>query len=156
MPGFRPGKVPVSLLRKQYGRSVMGEVLEQAVNEGSQQAISDHQLRPALRPKIEVTSFDEGKDLEFTLALEVLPEVPPIDLKAIKLTRLVAEVDEAAIDKALDNLAQPRPGVRAARRRRGRPGRRPADDRLRGHDRRRAVRGRQGRGLSRWCSARAS
>ena len=76
MPGFRPGKVPVSLLRKQYGRSVMGEVLEQAVNQGSQKAISEHELRPALRPKIEVTSFDEGADLEFTMALEVLPEVP--------------------------------------------------------------------------------
>ena len=63
MPGFRPGKVPVALLRKQYGRSVMGEVLEQAVNQGSQQAISEHELRPAMQPKIEVTSFDEGTDL---------------------------------------------------------------------------------------------
>jgi trigger factor len=105
MPGFRPGKVPVSLLRKQYGRSVMGEVLEQAVNHGSQKAISEHELRPALQPKIEVTSFDEGADLEFTMALEVLPKVPPIDLKAIALTRLVAPVDEGAIDKALGNLA---------------------------------------------------
>ena len=88
MPGFRPGKVPVALLRKQYGRSVMGEVLEQAVNQGSQQAISEHELRPALQPKIEVTSYpkieltslDEGTDLEFTMALEVLPEVPKLDL----------------------------------------------------------------------------
>ena len=80
MPGFRPGKVPITLLRKQYGRSVMGEVLERAVNQGSQQAIAEHELRPALRPKIEVTSFDEGADLEFTMALEVLPEVPEVDL----------------------------------------------------------------------------
>jgi trigger factor len=106
MPGFRPGKVPVSLLRKQYGRSVMGEVVEQAVNQGSQQAISDHELRPALRPKIEVTSFDEGADLEFTMALEVLPEVPKIDLKAIELTRPTAEVDEEAVNKALSNMAE--------------------------------------------------
>src|SRR5918994_731969 len=48
MPGFRPGKVPLTLLRKQYGRSVMGEVLEQVVNQGSQKAIADHELRPAL------------------------------------------------------------------------------------------------------------
>ena len=106
MPGFRPGKVPVALLRKQYGRSVMGEVLEQAVNQGSQQAISEHELRPALRPKIEVTSFDEGADLEFTMALEVLPEVPKVDLKAIELTRPIAEVSEAAVTEALDNLAE--------------------------------------------------
>ena len=106
MPGFRPGKVPVSLLRKQYGRSVMGEVVEQAVNKGSQQAISDHELRPALRPKIEVTSFDEGADLEFTMALEVLPEVPKVDLKTIELTRPVAAVDDEAVAKALTNLAE--------------------------------------------------
>jgi trigger factor len=106
MPGFRPGKVPVALLRKQYGRSVMGEVVEQAVNQGSQQAISEHELRPALRPKIEVTSFDEGADLEFTMALEVLPEVPKIDLKTIGLTRPVAAVDDEAVTKALTNLAE--------------------------------------------------
>src|ERR671910_2199852 len=106
MPGFRPGKVPVNLLRKQYGRSVMGEVLEQAVNQGSQKAISDHELRAALRPKIEVTSFDEGADLEFTMALEVLPEVPEVDLKKIELTRPVAEVSEETLARALDNFAR--------------------------------------------------
>jgi trigger factor len=106
MPGFRPGKVPVALLRKQYGRSVRGEVLEQAVNQGSQKAIADHELRPALRPKIEVTSFDEGADLEFTMALEVLPEVPEVDLKKIELVRPVAEVDDDAVNKALDNFAK--------------------------------------------------
>jgi len=106
MPGFRPGKVPVTLLRKQYGRSVMGEVLEQAVNQGSQKAISDHELRPALQPKIEVTSFGEGAHLEFTMALEVLPQVPQIDLKALELTRLSAEVGEAEVGRALDNIAQ--------------------------------------------------
>ena len=106
MPGFRPGKVPLALLRKQYGRSVRGEVLEQAVNQGSQKAIADHELRPALRPKIEVTSFDEGADLEFTMALEVLPEVPEVDLKKIELVRPVAEVDDDAVNKALDNFAK--------------------------------------------------
>ena len=119
MPGFRPGKVPVSLLKKQYGRSVMGEILEQAVNQGSQAAISENTLRPALRPKIEVTSFDEGKDLEFTMALEVLPEVPETDLKGITVTRPVAPVDDAAVEQALQNfvkrqqrfepVAEPRP-----------------------------------------------
>ena len=119
MPGFRPGKVPIALLRKQYGRSVMGEVLEQVVNRGSQKAIADHELRPALRPKIEVTSFDEGADLEFTMALEVLPDVPEVDLKKIELTRPVADVGEETIAGALDRftrrfqeyepLAEPRP-----------------------------------------------
>src|SRR3954470_23490526 len=89
MPGFRPGKAPLTLLRKQYGRSVMGEVLEQAVEEGARAAVEDRQLRPALRPKVEVTSFDEGKDLEFQVNLEVLPEVPEVDVGSIELTRYV-------------------------------------------------------------------
>jgi trigger factor len=106
MAGFRPGKVPVTLLKKQYGRSVMGEILEQAVNEGSQAAISQNELRPALRPKIEVTSFDEGKDLEFSIAVELLPEVPKVDLKGIALTRQTAPVTEAEVEKALGNFAK--------------------------------------------------
>ncbi len=106
MPGFRPGKVPVTLLKKQYGRSVMGEVLEQAVNEGSQQAINDNELKPALRPKIEVKSFEDGKDLEFNMELEVLPDVPDIDLKKIELTRLVAPVTDEALGESLDNFAK--------------------------------------------------
>ncbi len=106
MPGFRPGKVPVSLLRKQYGRSVMGEVLEQAVSQGSQKAISDHELRPALQPKVEVTSFDEGANLEFTMAVEVLPAVPQVDLKALTLTRLTAEVSDEAVTRRLDSVAR--------------------------------------------------
>ncbi len=106
MPGFRPGKVPVSLLRKQYGRSVMGEVLEQAVNQGSQKAISDHELRPALQPKVEVTSFDEGANLEFTMAVEVLPAVPQVDLKALALTRLTAEVTDEAVSRRLESVAR--------------------------------------------------
>jgi len=106
MPGFRPGKVPVKLLKKQYGRSVMGEVLEQAVNEGSQQAIEDNELKPALRPKIEVKSFEDGKDLEFSMELEVLPDVPSVDLKKIELTRLVAPVTDEAFGESLDNFAK--------------------------------------------------
>ena len=82
LPGFRPGKAPLPLLKKQYGRSILGEVLEEAVDEGSKKTIGDNQLRPALRPKIEVTSFDEGKDLEFEVKLETLPEVPEVDLGA--------------------------------------------------------------------------
>ncbi len=106
MPGFRPGKVPVTLLKKKYGRSVMGEVLEQAVNDGQQQAISEHELKPALRPKIEVKSFEDGKDLEFSMELEVLPDVPDTDLKAIELTRLAAPVTDEALTEALDRFAK--------------------------------------------------
>jgi len=108
MPGFRPGKAPLPLLKKQYGRSILGEVLEEAVDEGSKKTIGDNQLRPALRPKIEVTAFDEGKDLEFEIKVEVLPEVPAVDLEAIALTRPVAELPPGRVDEAIEAFARSR------------------------------------------------
>ena len=96
LPGFRPGKAPLPLLKKQYGRSIMGEVLEEAVDEGSKKTIGDNQLRPALRPKIEVTSFDEGKDLEFELKRRGAAGGAAGRARRIALTRLVAEVADRA------------------------------------------------------------
>ncbi|MEO3431793.1 trigger factor [Inquilinus sp. CAU 1745] len=106
LPGFRPGKVPMGILRQRYGKSVMGEVLEGTVNETSQTTMTDRGLRPALQPKIEITSFDEGKDLEFTMAVEILPEVEPSDYSMLKLERLKAEVDDSAVDEGLKKLAE--------------------------------------------------
>ena len=84
LPGFRPGKVPVSLLRKKYGPSVMGEILERAVNDSSQQAMAEKGLRPAMKPEIEITSFEDGGDLEYTIAIEILPDIKPSDFSTIK------------------------------------------------------------------------
>jgi trigger factor len=114
MPGFRPGKAPLPLLRKQYGRSIMGEVLEEAVEEGTRQAVEGGQLRPAMRPKVDVTSFDEGKDLEFKVDLELLPEVPEVELESLELTRLTTEVDDEKVERALENLARARQRYEAA------------------------------------------
>jgi trigger factor len=61
VPGFRPGKVPLTIMKKQYGRAVMGEVLESAVNDSTAKVLTDKGLRPALQPKIEVTEFDESR-----------------------------------------------------------------------------------------------
>lgn len=106
LPGFRPGKVPVTLLRKKYGPSVMGEVLERMVNKSSSKIMSEQDLRPAVKPKIEVTSFEEGADLEFTMAVELMPEVDDLDFSKIKLTRLVVAVDDGEIDKTLERVAE--------------------------------------------------
>lgn len=106
MPGFRPGKVPMTVLRQRYGASVMGDVLEQTVNESSQEALEQEKLRPALRPKIEITTFDEGKDLEYEMNVEVLPEAPAVDLDAIQLTKPVAPVDAARIEEVLQRVAE--------------------------------------------------
>ncbi len=105
MPGFRPGKVPMKLMKQKYGKAVMGEVLESAVNDASQESLKKQKITPALQPKIEVKSFDEGKDLVFTMSVETLPEIKLKDYKGFKLTKLVAKADDAAIDDALKKIA---------------------------------------------------
>lgn len=105
LPGFRRGKVPPAVLKKRFGPSIMGEVLEAALNESSQQTIAERGLRPAIQPKIEVTAFDEGKDLEYTLAVELMPEIAPVDFKSIELERLAPAIGDAEIDKAIKGMA---------------------------------------------------
>ena len=105
MPGFRPGKVPVSVLRKKYGPSVLGEVLERAVKDSSQQAFAEKGLRPAMQPQIEITSFEDGGDLEYTIAVELLPEIKSVDFSKIKLERLIPKTDDAAMENTLADIA---------------------------------------------------
>jgi trigger factor len=107
LPGFRPGKVPMPLLRKRYGASLLGEVLESTVSDSSAKAIADKGLRPAMQPKVEIVSFKEGTDLEYKLAVEVMPEIKPVDFAEIELERLRPEVPEEEVDKALVRIAEP-------------------------------------------------
>jgi trigger factor len=106
VPGFRPGKVPIQILKQRFGKSVMGEVLERAVTDSSSQALNERGLRPAMQPKIEITSFDEGKDLEYTIELELLPDVQPMDFSQIELERTVIEVPEEAVEETIADLAK--------------------------------------------------
>ena len=106
LPGFRPGKVPPKIIKQQFGKSVMGEVLQESVSNATQQAIKDHALRPALQPRIEVTKFEEGADLECTFAVEVLPEIVPGDFSSLTLEKLVTEVGDDKVDEALNRIAE--------------------------------------------------
>src|SRR6185503_5201473 len=92
MPGFRPGKVPAGLLKKQYGQALYGEALEQAVNQSTAKAIEDRGLKPALQPRVDLKELVEGKDVEFEVAVEVLPEIGKLDFSGIELERLKADV----------------------------------------------------------------
>jgi trigger factor len=105
LPGFRPGKVPMPILRKRFSQSVMGEVIEQAVRDSSAQALSERGLRPAMQPKIEITAFEEGKDLEYKIAVELLPDIEVGDLSKFELERVKIDVPDAEVDEALDRLA---------------------------------------------------
>jgi trigger factor len=105
LPGFRPGKVPMSVLRQRYGKSVLGEVLQQTVDTNAQEALTENEWRPAMQPNIEVTKFDEGEDLKFKMKLELMPEFEPSDFSGIKLEKMVAEVDDSSIEEALGKFA---------------------------------------------------
>lgn len=106
MAGFRPGKVPMEILKKRYGKNVMGEVLEMAVNEASAKIIQDNNLRPAMQPKIEVKEFDDGKDLVYTMAVELLPDFKVMDMKTIKVSKPVVKVEKAKVDEAIQRIAK--------------------------------------------------
>ena len=105
LPGFRPGKVPTALLKKRYGSSVMGEVLEQAVSDSSAETIRSRGLRPAMQPKVSIAKFAEGEDLEYTMAMELLPDIEPVDFSSLELERLTVDVPDSEVDEALKGLA---------------------------------------------------
>ncbi len=109
MSGFRPGKIPLAIVRQRYGTAVAGEVLEQVVNDATRDLMSERGLRQASQPKVELVRGLEARpetDLEFTLELELLPEIVQPDLSQLSLTRLKADPDPATVDKALADIAR--------------------------------------------------
>ena len=109
LPGFRPGKVPMPVMKQRYGTAVMAEVLEESVNEATNQVLSARNLRPAMQPRVTPVGLDaatgQTSDLHFTVELELLPDIIVPDLSVISLTRLKGEVPPDAVDKALNELA---------------------------------------------------
>ena len=106
MPGFRPGKVPVGLLKKQYGQALYGEALEAAVNQSTAKAIEDRGLKPAMQPKVDLKELGEGKDVEFEVAIEVLPEIGKLDFSDVELERLKATVPDKDVDEAIERITK--------------------------------------------------
>lgn len=104
MPGFRKGKVPVSVLRKQYGNRAWAEAVEAAISEAADKVINDNKLKPAMQPDIQVDNFEPGKDVEFRMTVEVTPSVDVMDFSKITLSRRVVKSDDAAVNETLDNI----------------------------------------------------
>src|SRR5437763_2878521 len=94
IPGFRPGKVPLPLLRKRYGPAVRHEVLESTVQGSSAEAMREQNLRPALPPRVEIVSATEGADLEYKMSVEVLHDRPAPDLADLAIELMTAAVPE--------------------------------------------------------------
>ena len=107
MPGFRPGKVPLNLVRKMHGAQLLSEALQAAVEESMQQLIAEHAIRPAMQPEVKLDSQPEaGSDVDFTVAVEVLPTIAAPQIEGLKLEKLVVEPGAAELDAAVARLAQ--------------------------------------------------
>ncbi len=107
MKGFRKGKVPLALLKKQHGPAVMGEAMQEAVDGAMNKLLEDNGDRPAMQPEIKMTNEDwkEGDDIVVSASYEALPEIPEPDMSGVSLEKLVVKATDADIDDALKNIA---------------------------------------------------
>lgn len=108
MKGFRKGKVPIALLKRQFGQRILGEAMQETIDDAMSKHFEDSGHRPAMQPNVEMQNkekWKEGEDVEVSLTYETLPSIPEVDFSKIKLQKLVVKSDKAAIDEALDNLA---------------------------------------------------
>ncbi|MBT6508720.1 MAG: trigger factor [Marinovum sp.] len=117
MKGFRKGKVPMSLLKKQFGQRLLGEAMQESIDGAMSQHFEDSGERPALQPDVKMTNEDwkEGDDVHVDLTYEALPTIPEVDLKSINLEKLVAKADDSAVDEALEKLAETSPNFKDRR-----------------------------------------
>ena len=108
MKGFRKGKVPMALLKKQYGQRLMGEAMQESIDGAMSKHFEDSGDRPAMQPAVKMTNDDwkEGDDIHVEMSYEALPIIPEVDLKKIKLEKMIAKADKASVDEALANLAE--------------------------------------------------
>ncbi len=106
LPGFRPGKVPMTVLKQRYGKDVMGDVVNNVVNRASRDLYEKENVRPALQPDIKITQFEEGGDLSFEVDMDVLPEVSKVDFAGITIESLTADIDEGEVKESLERLAK--------------------------------------------------
>ncbi|MDG1352635.1 MAG: trigger factor [Sulfitobacter sp.] len=108
MKGFRKGKVPMALLKKQFGPKVLGEAMQEAVDGAMNEHFDATGDRPAMQPDVKMTNDDwkEGDDVEVEMTYEKLPAIPEVDLTKIKLEKMVVKADDASIDEALASLAE--------------------------------------------------
>jgi len=111
LKGFRPGKVPASHVRKMFGKSIMGEVVEAVMKETSEKAITDAEVRPASQPDMHMESdmekvLDGEEDLAYHMHVDVMPDFEPADVSTITVERPVAEVDDEQLNEALDQVAE--------------------------------------------------
>lgn len=108
MPGFRAGHAPKSMIEKKYRPSVLGEVLDDMVRDAVNSVINENNLRPAAQPDIKLDKFEDGKDIDFTMEVEILPEIKINDFSKLSLKKYVAKVEPQEVEKAIKQIAASR------------------------------------------------
>ena len=112
MPGFRPGKVPMAVVKTRFGAQVQGDAIKAALDEGARKAVDDNGLNLASQPSVDIKSYEEGKDLEAVFTCEIMPEIKIPDLSKLSIEKPILPVDEGQIDEALTTIAgENRPSV---------------------------------------------
>ena len=108
MKGFRKGKVPMALLKKQFGQRMIGEAMQEAIDGAMNEHFEKSGDRPAMQPDVKMTNEDwaEGDDVNVDMSYEALPEIPEVDLSGVTLEKLVVKAEEEAVTEALENLAE--------------------------------------------------
>ena len=104
--GFRPGKVPKEILKRQFGKAIMGEVLDKVLKDSSTKALQDNKIRPAGQPKIDLKSFGEDKDLEYIISVTELPKLEIKSLEKIKYDEYQVKIDSKETEKRIDQIAK--------------------------------------------------
>ena len=104
--GFRPGKVPTEILKRQFGKAVYGEVIDKVLKDTTTKALEENKIKPAGQPKIDLKTFGEGKDLEYTISVTELPNIEVTSLKNIKVDEYVVKIDPKETDKRIEQIAK--------------------------------------------------
>lgn len=106
VPGFRPGKVPLNLLKQRYKTEALSEVLEECIQNGVKEAVKEKDLKPALKPTVNVQSYEEGQDLNFEVKMEILPTIGEINLDGLSFEKYVVSVSPKEVAQVIENFAK--------------------------------------------------
>ena len=106
LSGFRPGKVPLEIVKQKYAQNVTQKILDEVINFSLRKTAAEKKIQPSIQPKVKVEKYEEGGDLIFSAVFQIMPEVPDIDLKKIEVEKSELLMDEKDIDKTLQELAK--------------------------------------------------
>jgi len=106
LPGFRPGKVPIKIVKQKYAQNVTQKILDEVINFSLRKTVTEKKIQPSIQPKVKVEKYEEGEDLIFSAAFQIMPEVPEIDIKKIEVEKSELLMSEKDTDKTLQELAK--------------------------------------------------